>query len=52
MPEKCFVNEMVKLLMVGFQQSNLRIGKNFSLMMESAAIALQSRLIMQRFERG
>ena len=35
MSEKCFVNDMVKLLMVGFQQP--------SQMMESVATALQSR---------
>ena len=48
--EKSFVNEMVKLLMIGFQQPSQGIKEVFSLMMESAAITLQSRLRMQRFE--
>ena len=43
MSEKCFVNEMVKRLMAGFQQPSLRIKQVFSLMMESVATALQSR---------
>ena len=44
MSEKCFVNEMVKLLRrAGFQQPSLRIKQVFSLMMEGVAIALQSR---------
>ena len=52
--EKGFVNEMGRLLimMVGFQQPSLRIKKGFSLMMESIAKALQTRLKMQRFELG
>ena len=41
---------MVKLLMIGFQQPSQGIKEVFSLMMESAAITLQSRLRMQRFE--
>ena len=52
--EKGFVNEMVKhlIMMVGFQRPSLLIKKVFSLMMESIAIASQTRLKMQRFELG
>ena len=51
MSEKCFVNEMVKRLMVGFQQPSQGIKQVFSLMMTSRQL-LESRLKMQRFELG
>ena len=40
------VNERVKPLMVGLQQPSLPIDNVFSIMMESAATALQSGLKM------
>ena len=52
MSEKCFVNEMVKLLMVLYQWPSRRIKEVFSLMVESVATALQNWLKVQRFELG